>query len=364
VTRILARWSPGEIRVVVARNQTLLEYAIWRPGAPDGVGDVYRGRVISRVDSMAGAFISLGQIEGFLPDREGGRSLHDGDLVAVSVTRAAQGGKGPRLALSDAAADGPIGLVRRGPGAIERLAALYPEAGVVVDSRGLAASLKGSLGGRVSYAPQVFTEPLESELAALEEPVVEMARGGRLSIHPTPALVAIDVDAGSTIAGAVGKAPALRALNRWLIPALAQQIRLRNLAGAILIDFAGLSPRQRTALAPDLAAALAVDRLRPRLLGFTALGLAEIVRPRIHPPLHELLAGPHAAALAALREAAQRLLGLPGSLTLRAAPTVIDAIEGDPVALADLAHHTGRSLMLRSDPSLAAHSWSLEESRG
>ena len=35
--------------------------------------------------------------EGFLPDSEGGASLREGDLVSVRVTRAAQGGKGPRL---------------------------------------------------------------------------------------------------------------------------------------------------------------------------------------------------------------------------------------------------------------------------
>ena len=42
----------------------LLDYAIWRPGAPDGVGDVHRGRVIARVPAMAGAFVALGGTEG------------------------------------------------------------------------------------------------------------------------------------------------------------------------------------------------------------------------------------------------------------------------------------------------------------
>ena len=101
-----------------------------------------------------------------------------------------------------------------------------------------------------------------------------------------------------------GKMAAHLAVNRAVLPALARQIRLRNLSGAILVDFAGLPARRRAALAPALHAALAEDPLRPRLLGFTALGLAEIVRPRVHPPLHELLAGPHAAGLAALRRIA------------------------------------------------------------
>jgi Rne/Rng family ribonuclease len=207
----------------------------------------------------------------------------------------------------------------------------------------------------------VFAEPLEAALAALEQPVVDAPNGARLSFHPTPALVAIDVDAASATAAKTSKAAAQLALNRTVIPALAQQIRLRNLSGAILVDFAGLSPRRRATLAPTLATALAADPVQPRLLGFTALGFAEIVRPCIHPPLHELLAGPHAAGLAGLRAAA-RLPAAAHMLTLRATPTVIRALEADPVALPDLAYHTGRTLILRSDPSLTTQQWSLEES--
>ena len=52
--RISAASSPGEIRVAVMRDDVLVEYAIWRPGAPDGVGDVYRGRVLAKVPAMGG----------------------------------------------------------------------------------------------------------------------------------------------------------------------------------------------------------------------------------------------------------------------------------------------------------------------
>ncbi len=47
-TRILGACSPGEVRVAVVRDGMLMDYGIWRPGAPDGVGDVYRGRVIAQ----------------------------------------------------------------------------------------------------------------------------------------------------------------------------------------------------------------------------------------------------------------------------------------------------------------------------
>ena len=99
------------------------------------------------------------------------------------------------------------------------------------------------------------------------------------------------------------------------------------------------------------------------MLGFTALGLAEIVRPRVHPPLHELLAGPHAAGLAALRRVAarERRARRTWPPALRAAPAVVAALQADPVALADLARRTGRPLMLRTDPALPRSAGRLED---
>ncbi|HTW28775.1 MAG TPA: ribonuclease, partial [Acetobacteraceae bacterium] len=90
--------SPGEARVAVVTGGGLADYAIWRPGAPDGVGDLHRGRVTARVPALAGAFVALAGVpDGFLPDSEGGAGVTVGDPVGVRITRAAQGGKGPRL---------------------------------------------------------------------------------------------------------------------------------------------------------------------------------------------------------------------------------------------------------------------------
>jgi hypothetical protein len=130
-----------------------------------------------------------------------------------------------------------------------------------------------------------------------------------------------------------------------------------------MIDFAGLSARRRSSLAPALHAALADDPLRPRLLGFTALGLAEVVRPRVHPPLYELLAGPHAAGLVALRVIAAMVASPPHRMpALRASPAIVRALEDDGEALPDLAHRAGCALVLRSDPALSPTAWSIEAS--
>ncbi len=364
--RILAASTPGETRVVAERDGAVLDYVLWRPGAPDGVGDLHRGRLIARMPAMAGAFVALADGDGFLPDSEGAKGLAEGTVLGVRVTRAAQGGKGPRLTARLQPGDqGLIGIgaparLRRGPGGVERLAALYPDAPVLVDDTALLASLRSVLATRVAFAPQVMDEAIETVLAGLEEPVVELPLGHRLRIHPTPALVAIDVDAGGAVAERRGKAEQHQAINRAVLPALAEQIRLRNLSGAILVDLAGLPMRRRSGFGDALSAALAADPLHPRLLGFTALGLAEIVRPRVHPPLHELLRGPHAAGLAALREAAARTVGAPGyAPILHAAPNVVRALQDDPVAMDDFTRRVGRAVSLRADPTLALLGWRL-----
>jgi Ribonuclease G/E len=364
--RILAAASPGEVRVAVVRDGMLLDYAIWRPGAPDGVGDIHRGRVIARVPAMAGAFVALDGAEGFLPDSDGGAALTEGDFVPVQVTRAAQGGKGPRLTArfaSDAVllGDGPAALIVPGPGALLELAARFPDAGVWADDSALAARVRPALGDRLCLCARAFDDDVDEQVEALAQPSVDLPDGARLHIHPTPALVAIDVDAGGATGGGRGKAASHLAVNRAVLPALAQQIRLRNLSGAVLVDFAGLPARRRSSLAPDLHAALADDPLRPRLLGFTTLGFAEIVRTRVHPPLHELLAGPHAAGLAALRAIAMQVGVAPHRLpVLRASPAIVSALQADAEALAALAHRAGRALTVRSDPGLPADRWMIE----
>ena len=361
-TRILAAASPGEVRVAVLRDDDLLDYAIWRPGAPDGVGDLHRGRITARAPALGGAFVALDGADGFLPDTEGGKTATEGTVLGVRVSRAAQGGKGPRLSARLSAAEaalvgsGPPRLLRRGAGAVERLALAYPEAPVWVDDPALASALRPVLRSPPGIRAPLLDDDLLGQIDALAEPELVLPDGPRLSFHPTPALVAIDVDSGAATGGHL-------AINRALLPALARQIRLRNLSGAILVDFAGLAARRRSVLAPALAEALVDDPGRPRLLGFTGLGLAEIVRPRVHPPLHEVLAGPHAAGLAALRAIAASASADPSRVpALRAAPAVVRALEQDGVALGDLARRTGRPLILRSDPSLAGNAWTMEAS--
>ncbi len=184
-------------------------------------------------------------------------------------------------------------------------------------------------------------------------PSVELPRGGRLHVQPTPALVAIDVDAGSAVGARQGKTAAHLGANRAMLPELARQIRLRNLSGAIMVDFAGLPSRRRAALGPALAARWRRTRCAlgcwgsPRWVWRRSCGRGFIRR------CTNMLAGPHAAGLAALRRIAAEVAAHPHrSPVLRASPAIVSALQGDAEALADLARRAGRGLILRSDPTL------------
>ncbi|MBR0669432.1 ribonuclease, partial [Roseomonas hellenica] len=102
---IRAGVSPGEVRTALVEDGRPVEFWVERPARPDGVGDLLRARVAAIAPAMAGAFCALPEgATGFLPESEAGaaktpiaRQMNEGMAIAVRVTRAAQGGKGPRL---------------------------------------------------------------------------------------------------------------------------------------------------------------------------------------------------------------------------------------------------------------------------
>ena len=311
--------SPGERRVAVTLNGRLIDYALDRPGAPDGVGDVHVGRVTARRPAMAGAFVALdGGADGFLPDSAG--AVTEGEWVRVRVTRGAQGGKGVRLSREPGLADGPLRRLARGPDAVARMAAIHDGA-IEVDDTAAFAELRSELhswGDRLRLVSDAFDDATEAAVEALAQPGAALPGGARMTVSPTPALVAIDVDLAGGVSGNGGKNATHAAANVALIP------------------------------------------VRTRFLGFSALGLAELLRDRIRPPLHEQLAGPHAAALAALRALAREIAAAPRTAPeLLCAPDVADALARDDVARADLARRAGRPLMVRTDRSLPPLAWSL-----
>ncbi|MDE7547031.1 ribonuclease E/G [Acetobacter fabarum] len=351
---------PGEMRIAVTKNDTLLDFALWRPAAPDMVGSIYHARIEALTPAMGGAFVALGGNQsGFLPLQNNAPKLTEGQAITVEVSRAAQGGKGLRLRLlaADVASE-QKGLVTPGPTPLARLAALWPAAALVVDSPAAAALIPSALRDRREPGFAPYPDPIATACDALEDPLVALPGGMEATITPTPALIAIDMDAPPAQTGRT-KQTAQFAANRDALPALMCQIRLRNLSGAILIDPAGLAARKRQALLEPVNAALKPDPLNPRCLGITALGLIEIVRARIYPSLPELLHSPHGRALRVLRHI---LAHAPQTTRITGGAGMIRALEQDPEAVADCARQLGHTLSLHTNHALPDLTWTVQES--
>jgi Rne/Rng family ribonuclease len=108
----------------------------------------------------------------------------------------------------------------------------------------------------------------------LEEPRVDLRSGAWLSIEPTAALVAIDVNSGSAKIDALG-------IDLEAAREIARQLRLRDLAGLIAVDVLRVvKPGERTRLLDAFKHATRDDRRRVDVLGFTAGGLIEMTRAR------------------------------------------------------------------------------------
>ena len=292
--RIAISVKGNRAQIALLAGDVVTEYAIWNFTEPGDIGDRFTARLTAKVPAMAGSFADLGTATGFLPD-SAGAGLTEGAYFTACITRMAQSGKGPRIAAINAPCTEKIGCIRQSLGPLTDLASRFPAAPIAIDDYALIAQISklcredsnSELAARIIHQNTSFDAVLEDELAALSEPTAQLPSGARIHVTPTPALTAIDIDAGSLTAGNVPKQPSQLALNLALIPELTRQIRLRNLSGAILIDFAGMKSTARQKLLPALTAALKTDPLKPQLQGFSHLGFAEITRPRIRPPLHE-----------------------------------------------------------------------------
>lgn len=115
---------------------------------------------------------------------------------------------------------------------------------------------------------------------ALAERIV-LESGIEVLFEPGETLCAIDVDS-ATAGGRQGRAPRRPIeVNLEAAPAIAQQLRLRNIAGAVVIDFVTMrSNYDRDKVQAALAEALADDSVPTQLYGFTRLGHFELTRAR------------------------------------------------------------------------------------
>ena len=144
---------------------------------------------------------------------------------------------------------------------------------------------------------------VESQFDAMHSPVVQLRSGGYIVINPTEALVAIDVNSGRSTKERNIEETALRT-NLEAAEEVARQVRLRDLAGLIVIDFIDMEEtRHQRQVEHKVKDAMRHDRARIQIGRISAFGLLEMSRQRLRPSLleHSTENCPHCAGTGRIR---------------------------------------------------------------
>src|ERR687897_644472 len=158
---------------------------------------------------------------------------------------------------------------------------------------------------------ELYKEPIplfhryqvENQFDAMHSPVVQLRSGGYIVINPTEALVAIDVNSGRSTKERNIEETALRT-NIEAAEEIARQVRLRDLAGLIVIDFIDMEEtRHQRQVEHKVKDAMRHDRARIQIGRISAFGLLEMSRQRLRPSLleHSTETCPHCAGTGRIR---------------------------------------------------------------
>jgi ribonuclease G len=248
---------------------------------------------------------------------------------------------------------------------------------VVVDSREnfqkLAAfaenympQVRAKLEHYVGERPLFDLYNVETEIEKALSRRVELKSGGTLILDQTEALTTIDVNTGGFV-GSRNFDDTVFKTNLEAAQAIARQLRLRNLGGIIIVDFIDMaSPEHRAAVLEEFKRALARDRTRMTVSGFTALGLVEMTRKRTRESLAHVLCEPcptctgrgaiktaHTVCYEILREILREARAFNArEYRVLASPTVIDLFqEEESASLAMLSDFIGKPISVQVEAS-------------
>ncbi|MFY9315591.1 MAG: ribonuclease G [Burkholderiales bacterium] len=156
-------------------------------------------------------------------------------------------------------------------------------------------ALRGRLEHYTGERPLFDLHNVEQEIEKALARRVDLKSGGTLVIDQTEAMTTIDVNTGGFV-GQRNFDDTVFKTNLEAAQAIARQLRLRNLGGIIVVDFIDMdNAEHRAAVLEELKRALARDRTRMTVSGFTALGLVEMTRKRTRESLAHVLCEPCAA---------------------------------------------------------------------
>ena len=133
---------------------------------------------------------------------------------------------------------------------------------------------------------------IDEQLSTIHSPEVHMKSGAYIVINPTEALVSIDVNSGRSTKERNIEETALRT-NIEAAEEIARQLRLRDLAGLIVIDFIDMEVhRNQGKVERALKEAMRPDRARIQIGRISPFGLLELSRQRLRPSLIETSSEP------------------------------------------------------------------------
>lgn len=304
--------GPGETRGVVTLDGRPERLLIQREGEPGPVaGDLWAARV-RRIDrSLATAFVDLGDGPEAIVNLTGDAlRLTEGALITVQISSPARRGKGP-VARFHGAADGQPRRLAPAPDMGQQLKAFAPDQPVTT----------GDLAREVA-------DLAEAQVLAVEH---GLPGGGSLAIETTRALTAIDVDMGARGGGDPRRA--MRQANLAAIAQSARLLRLKGLAGLVVLDLIGKG-QDGDAVNAAVKAAFDPDQPGVAVGPISRFGTLELAIPRRQAPMLETLcdeAGrltPTTLALRLLRMAEREGRADPGGrLALICSEAVAEAAE-------------------------------------
>ncbi|PTX51834.1 RNAse E [Gemmobacter caeni] len=217
---------------------------------------------------------------------------------------------------------------------------------------------------------------VESYLSGMFNPVVQLKSGGYIVIGVTEALVAIDVNSGRATKEGSIEDTALKT-NLEAADEVARQLRLRDLAGLIVIDFIDMEERRNNvAVEKRLKDKLKTDRARIQVGRISGFGLMEMSRQRLRPGMLESTTQPCAhchgtglirsddslalTILRALEEEGTRKRSR--EVLLKAPVAVINYLinhKREHIALIEARY--GMAVRLEADPHLISPDYSIEK---
>lgn len=140
--------------------------------------------------------------------------------------------------------------------------------------------------------PLFYHAKIEKQIDEMHSPMVRLPSGGSIVIHPTEALVSIDINSGRATKERHIEETAYKT-NLEAAEEIYRQVRLRDLAGLIVIDFIDMDNNKNTAnVERRVREIFRNDRARVQIGKISPFGLLELSRQRLKPSILETASVP------------------------------------------------------------------------